>query len=163
MKAAYPTSLSPTAKSPSPAALERNHDYSNRYAHGYSGVLQPVTTQTNSSPFCRTAACPVTPSTKPPKPVGRIPSCAWNFERKSRMKHKILETKNQVKLQLYEAYLTRQAIPHKKRYTPMSGGYCLYVDKANLSRIDGKEALGDLYGSVEKSYFGITDCPNEKK
>lgn len=89
--------------------------------------------------------------------------CAWNFERGSRMKHKILETKNQVKLQLYEAYLTRQAIPYKKRYTPISGGYCLYVDKANLSRIDGKEALGDLYGSVEKSYFGITDCPNEKK
>ena len=58
------------------------------------------------------------------------------------MKHKILETKNQVKLQLYEAYLTRQAIPYKKRYTPISG---------------------DLYGSVEKSYFGITDCPNEKK
>lgn len=79
------------------------------------------------------------------------------------MKHKILETKNQVKLQLYEAYLTRQAIPYKKRYTPMSGGYCLYVDKANLSRIDEKEVLGDLYGSVEKSYFGITDCPNEKK
>lgn len=79
------------------------------------------------------------------------------------MKHKNLENKNQVKLQLYEAYLTRQAIPYKKRYTPISGGYCLYVDKANLSRIDGKEALGDLYGSVEKSYFGITDCPNEKK
>lgn len=79
------------------------------------------------------------------------------------MKHKILETKNQVKLQLYEAYLTRQAIPYKKRYTPMSGGYCLYVDKANLSRIDGKEALGDLYGSVEKSYFGITDCPQREE
>ena len=79
------------------------------------------------------------------------------------MKHKILETKNQVKLQLYEAYLTRQAIPYKKKYTPISGGYCLYVDKTDLSRIDGKEALGDLYGSVEKSYFGITDCPNEKK
>lgn len=91
------------------------------------------------------------------------PQLRWNFERGSRMKHKILETKNQVKLQLYEAYLTRQAIPYKKRYTPMSGGYCLYVDKANLSLIDGKEALGDLYGSVEKSYFGITDCPNEKK
>lgn len=113
--------------------------------------------------FCRTAACPATRYTKPPKPVGRIPGCTWNFERGSRMKHKILETKNQVKLQLYEAYLTRQAIPYKKRYTPISGGYCLYVDKANLSRIDGKEALGDLYGSVEKSYFGITDCPNEKK
>ena len=57
------------------------------------------------------------------------------------MKHKNLETKNQVKLQLYEAYLTRQAIPYKKRYTPISGGYCLYVDKANLSRIDGKILL----------------------
>lgn len=91
------------------------------------------------------------------------PQLRWNFERGNRMKHKILETKNQVKLQLYEAYLTRQAIPYKKRYTPISGGYCLYVDKANLSRIDGKEALGELYGSVEKSYFGITDCPNEKK
>lgn len=113
--------------------------------------------------YCYANTDPVTWYTKPPKPVGRTPGCAWNFERGSRMKHKILETKNQVKLQLYEAYLTRQAIPYKKRYTPISGGYCLYVDKANLSRIDGKEALGDLYGSVEKSYFGITDCPNEKK
>ena len=79
------------------------------------------------------------------------------------MKHKILETKNQVKLQLYKAYLTRQSIPYKKKYTPMSGGYSLYVEKADLPRIDEKEALGDLYGSVEKSYFGMTDCPNEKK
>ena len=79
------------------------------------------------------------------------------------MKHKILETKNQVKLQQYEPYLTRQAIPYKKRYTPISGGYCHYVDKHNLSGKDGKEPLGELYGSVEKTYFGITDCPNEKK
>ena len=79
------------------------------------------------------------------------------------MKHKILETKNQVKLQLYEAYLTCQGIPYRKRYTFMSGGYCLYVKKTDLPRIDEKEALGDLYGSVEKSYFGVTNFPNEKK
>ncbi len=33
-------------------------------------------------PFCRAAACPVTWYTKPPKPVGRIPSCDWNSKNK---------------------------------------------------------------------------------
>ena len=78
------------------------------------------------------------------------------------MKHKILETKNQVKLQLYEAYLTRQAIPYKKRYTPISGGYCLYVDKANLSRIGGKAALGDLYGSVDNLTLALQTAPTRR-
>lgn len=75
---------------------------------------------------------------------------------------KILETKNQVKIKLYEDYLKKNNITYKLKYSNFAGCYTIHINKKDFEKIDEKEILGDLYGSVEKSYFGMTEFPNRK-
>lgn len=78
------------------------------------------------------------------------------------MKRKILETTNQVKIKLYEDYLNKYDILYKKKYSIGAGCYRIYIKKEDIDLINEKEILGELYGSIEKSYFGMSEFPNKK-
>ncbi len=73
------------------------------------------------------------------------------------MKRKILETTNQVKIKLYEDFLNKYNIWYKKKYSISAGCYTIYIKKEDVDLIDEKEILGELYGSIEKSYFDMTE------
>lgn len=80
------------------------------------------------------------------------------------MMQRILETNNQVKLKLYTDYLKANNIKFKAKYDWLfSKCYRVYIDKNDLPKINEKEILGNMYGSIEKSYFGVTEFPNENE
>lgn len=79
------------------------------------------------------------------------------------MRKRILETKNQVKLKLYTDYLEKNNIKYKTKFDCLfSQSYRIYIDKKDFPKINEKDILGDMYGSIEKSYFGVTEFPNKK-
>lgn len=79
------------------------------------------------------------------------------------MRQRILETKNQIKLKLYTDYLEKNNIKYKAKFDWLiSQSYRVYIDKKDFSKISEREILGDMYGSIEKSYFGVTEFPNQK-
>lgn len=79
------------------------------------------------------------------------------------MRQRILETKNQIKLKLYTDYLEKNNIKYKAKFDWLiSQSYRVYIDKKDFSKINEREILGDMYGSIEKSYFGVTEFANQK-